>query len=210
MRKFILSIIFFVFLTQVCWADSFLSSPPKWNIGLSYSIYAWDSLRLGSASDWGGIVIRYKFSETWIGRVRGAIYTSEKNESSADKKEMKEKYYFGLGIERHFSKKRFFSPYVGGELAYGWFNFNNIDVSPYPKTGYYKTKEDRIPFDLFLGVECYLLKRISFSAEYKATFQYTKVWKDYYDKNKRWLRKEKFNLLTAGIDGSNIMLTIYF
>jgi len=209
MKKIIFSVILIFCLAQICLADNFLSNPPKSKIGLSFSVSVWDYLGVGNVE--GGLGLKYKFSDAWIGRAIIGVSGSISKVSTQKEWGSTGALSFSLGIERHFSKKTFFLPYFGAEVGYYTYQWNYVIIYMDSENELYGTdKQYGYPFTFFLGIECYPWKRISLAVEYKGSIRYRRIVDELYNENWVLQSKAKTNSIIMGIDGSDIILTIYF
>ncbi|MDP3024032.1 MAG: hypothetical protein Q8O10_00675 [candidate division Zixibacteria bacterium] len=207
MKKLILLFIFLSCFTRFCQAEGFLTHEPQGKIGLSFSVSVWDYTGLGNIE--GGLGFKYKFSNAWIGRGLVGISGFTAKSSSVEERKLEGNLSFALGMERHFPQKGFFSLYLGASLGYFGTIFDNRDDEG-EDGGFVKRKQNGFPLTLFLGIEAYPFKRVNLSVEYRASLVYSRIIQDYYDYQKKWQSRTKSNNISAGIDGSSVILTIYF
>jgi opacity protein-like surface antigen len=207
MKKLILLFIFLSCFTRFCQAESFLTQEPQGKIGLSFSVSVWDYTGLGNIE--GGLGFKYKFSNNWIGRALVGISGFTAKSSSVDERKLEGNLSFALGIERHFPQKGFFSPYLGASLGYLGTIFDNRDDEG-EDGGFVKRKQNGFPLTLYLGVEAYPSKRINLSIEYRSSIMYQSTIEDHYDYQQVWQSRTRSDGFSTGLDGSAIMLTIYF
>lgn len=208
MTKRVISSLFVILcLFQSGRAESFWTKEPKGKLGLSFSISAWDYIGVGNIE--GGLGLKYKFSDAWIGRALIGISGFTSKSSSVDERKLEGNLSFELGMERHFPQKEFFSPYLGASLGYFGTLFDNRD--DYAEDGgFVKRKQNGFPLTFFLGAEAYPFKRINLSVEYRSSIMYQRTIEDHYNYQQVWQSRTKTSSIITGIDGSTIMLTIYF
>lgn len=206
-KRVIASTFLLLCLSQLCLADNFLTKEPKGKLGLSFSVSAWDYIGAGNIE--GGLGLKYKFSDTWIGRAIVGISGFTSKSSSVDERKLEGNLSFELGMERHFPQNGFFSPYLGASLGYFGTIFDNRD-DYVEDGGYVKRKQNGFPLTFFLGIEANPLKRVNLSIEYRASLMYQRTIEDHYDYQQIWQSRTKYNTISAEIDGSAIMITIYF
>jgi opacity protein-like surface antigen len=205
-KRIVFSLILLFGLAQFCWGESFWSKEPKTKVGLSFSVSVWDSLGIGNIE--GGLGLKYRFSDAWIGRAVVGMGRATKTQSGF--KEENSNWSLGLRIERHFPQKKFFSPYLGAGLGY-LANVTNISNAYYSyDRGHEKTKEYGFPLTLFLGIECYPVRRISLSIEYKGCVSYQQTTIDYYGYKRNYLGSDQFSTISAKSSSSDFAITIYF
>lgn len=206
-KRLIASFFLLLCLSQLCLADSFLTKEPKGKLGLSFSISAWDYVGVGNIE--GGLGLKYKFSDAWIGRGIVGISGFTSKSSSVDERKLEGNLSFEFGVERHFPQKGFFSPYLGASLGYFGTIFDNRD-DYVDDGGFVKRKQNGFPLALFLGIEAYPSKRINLSIEYRLSIMYQRTIEDHYDYQQVWQSRTRSDGFSTGLDGSAIMLTIYF